>query len=183
MRKYYVFTAAAFILLSGCAEKAQYSIQSVSETPVSSVEEDHDTEAQEEGIVVYVCGEVNSPGVYELPSDSRIYEALEEAGGLKEGVDTTKINMAQKLADGQQITVLAEGLADQEGAEPKNRKVNLNTADKEELMTLSGIGESRAEDILKYREQYGGFSSVEDILNISGIGEKMFEKIKDDIEV
>lgn len=200
MRKIFISALFVFALTvsAGCSSAAEYDIKS---GPVSAqagetsadfkseedTEEPAETEAPEDPVIcVYVCGEVASPGVYELPEGSRVYEAVDAAGGLLEGVDTTGINMAEKLADGQQITVCKEGAYtnDVPGAsDPGGEKVNLNTADMEELMTLSGIGESRAGDIIEYRTTFGKFSSVEDIMNVSGIGEKMFEKIKDDIEV
>lgn len=174
------------MLFSGCEEKVRYDIQSADDVSASSAQEEESvrTESKSSMILVYVCGEVESEGVYELPEGSRVYEALQAAGGLLEGVDTTKINMAAKLSDGQQITVSLQGI-EQDGfpGEGGSGKINLNTAGKEELMELPGIGEARAGDIIEYRQQYGSFSSIEEIMNISGIGEKMFEKIKDDIEV
>lgn len=155
-------------------------------------------------IYVYVCGEVNNPGVYQLSAGSRVYQALEAAGGMTESADLKVINQAELLTDGEQITVysVAETSSPGFSASAGNHagssgnssgsassagsgtgKVNINTATKEELMTLSGIGESRAEDIIRYREEHGGFSSIDEIQNVSGIGEKSFQKIEDQIEV
>ena len=190
-----IFLILLFLLFaSGCQKEAVYDIKDASEESteaagsediISSENGQEEKDAADDVICVYVCGEVASPGVYELQQGSRVYEAIDVAGGLLDGVDTTKINMAQLLSDGQQITVAPHGLQTGESVTSADGagKVNLNTAGKEELMTLSGIGEARAEDILEYRQKYGSFSSIEDIMNISGIGEKMFEKIKDDIEV
>lgn len=199
MRKILISALCAFALsaLAGCSSAAEYDIKSEplsaqagEASVVLGSEEDLEEPVEKEDtedpvICVYVCGEVASPGVYELPEGSRVYEAVDAAGGLLEGVDATGVNMAEKLADGQQITVCKEGAYTDggSGASDPVEKVNLNTAGMEELMTLSGIGESRAEDIIEYRTTFGEFSSVEDIMNVSGIGEKMFEKIKDDIEV
>ncbi len=141
-------------------------------------------------IFVYVCGEVNSPGVYELEEGSRVYEAIEAAGGALEGADLDSVNQAALLTDGQQIKIYSKeeisngtSVNNEGSTAASSGKVNINTADKTMLMTLPGIGESRAGDIIKYRDEHGLFSSIEDIKNISGIKDKMFEKIKDYIEI
>ena len=146
-------------------------------------------------IYVYICGEVINPGVYELSENSRIYEAVEAAGGFTENASEESINLASKVSDGMQIMIfnkeeaaLSVNNTDRNGnswqAGSKNAgRVNLNTASKEELMTLKGIGESKAEDIIRYREKNGKFQKIEDIMKISGIKEAGFEKIRDDITV
>ena len=145
-------------------------------------------------ITVYICGEVACPGVYTLPEGSRVYVLLEAAGGLLDGADERHLNQAQILTDGQQITVYSReetaaqtGAGSTESAEENGSagpaKVNLNLADKAMLMTLPGIGEAKAEAILNYRNEHGGFASIEEIQNISGIKERMFERIKDLIEI
>lgn len=133
-------------------------------------------------IFVYVCGAVNCEGVYELPSGSRVYQAIEVAGGLREDADKNSVNQAEVLEDEERIYVPTIGeevslVAEEEG------KVNINKASKEELMTLPGVGESRAESIIKYREEQGAFQNIEDIMQVSGIKEGLFEKIKDLITV
>lgn len=135
-------------------------------------------------IAVYICGEVQNPGVYYLEEGSRVADLLDAANGALPDADLKRINLAQKLADGQQIIVekKAENIEGTQTA-ASSGKVNINFAGKEELMTLPGIGESRAEAILSYREQAGWFSSTEDLMNITGIKEKMYEKIADLIEV
>ncbi len=197
MKLIFTYALIGVLFLAGCSSsEVSYEIKEVSSaSETSEVSDDKSDEATSdeeasESIYVYVCGEVEAPGVYELSPGSRVYEAIEAAGGLLEGVDETGINMAQVLADGQQITVNSEGAetvsdsaADASGTDGADGKVNINTADKDELMTLTGIGEARAEAIIEYRESYGSFSAIEEITNISGIGDKMFEKIKDDIEV
>lgn len=144
-------------------------------------------EAETEAVCyVHVCGEVESPGVYGLPEDSRIYEAIEAAGGFTDEAAEETLNLAAKISDGMQILVYsrseAETLPEVSGAGEAGL-VNLNTASKEELMTLKGIGESRAEDIIRYREEAGGFSAIEDIMKVPGIKEAGFQKIKDRITV
>lgn len=141
-------------------------------------------------IYVDVCGEVVSPGVYELPADSRVYQAVEKAGGMTQKAAAAGINQAERLSDGQQIYVpsgeeaknQAAGQTDA-GASSGDGKVNLNTASKEDLMTLTGIGEVKAESIIKYREDKGSFHSIEDIKEIEGIKDGVFNKIKDQIKI
>lgn len=153
------------------------------------------TEAMAPAFVVHVCGEVVNPGIYELPAGSRIYEAVKAAGGFTENAEEESVNLASPIEDGVQIRIyskdeaetLAAGAAPFDGfeasGEGKEPVVNLNTATKEELMTLSGIGESRAEDIIRYREENGGFQNIEDIMKVSGIKDAAFQKIKDRITV
>lgn len=156
--------------------------------------EDEGGEVPETGgtmIFVDVCGEVEQPGVYELEPESRVYEAIERAGGMTDDAAGSYLNQAEKLTDGQKVYVpsedeAAEGRMVQEmpgASSPQDGKVNLNTASKEELMTLSGIGEVKAESIIKFREEQGGFSSAEDIMKIEGIKEGVFNKIKDQIKI
>lgn len=135
-------------------------------------------------VYVYVCGQVNRPGVYELPQGSRIYEAIECAGGMTEGAVKEAVNQALPVEDGMQITVpdKDEILQVQMAAE-KDGLINLNTADVNLLTTLKGIGKSRAEEIVKYREENGKFDKIEDIMNVPGIKQGSFEKIKDSITV
>ena len=144
----------------------------------------------------YICGAVASPGVYTLPGGSRVVQAVEAAGGFLPDAEEKILNLARKIEDGEQITVWtreeAENMEITEtpqqntgGTEQASGsgKVNLNTAGKEELMTLSGIGESRADAIIAYREANGPFGAIEEIMNIEGIKGKMFEKIRGSIEV
>lgn len=147
-------------------------------------EQETDTDEPQESIFVYVCGEVSSPGVYELPADSRVYEAVQAAGGMKETAAATYLNQAEKISDGQKLYVpsLEEAVSGQEiSEEADDGKVNLNTATKEELMTLSGIGEVKAEAIIRYREEKGGFTSVEELKEIEGIKDGVFNKVKDQV--
>lgn len=140
---------------------------------------------------VYVCGAVGNPGVYPLPSGSRVYEAIEAAGGLLEEAGADCVNQAEPVSDGQMIKVLTAEEAEKNAAdtartntpEASDGRVNINTAVAAELMTLPGVGESKAESIISYREENGGFDKIEDIMNITGIKEGVFEKIKDDIMV
>lgn len=155
------------------------------------------------GCYVHICGEVAAPGVYEMEEGSRVFQVVERAGGFTEQAASQYLNMAQTVSDGMKIVVPALDALGQEeqygsslgvsvteenglsgsGTAGATAKVNLNTASKEELMTLKGIGEAKADDIIAYRESHGGFQKIEDIMKISGIKNAAFEKIKDDITV
>lgn len=152
-------------------------------------------EEKEGSIWVYVCGEVASPGVYELQEGDRITHAIEAAGGLTEAAGQVYLNQAAHLTDGQRIyvpsreeeqTLKEEGspsdMADA-GMGKDTGIINLNTATKAELLSLSGIGESRAEAIIAYRETNGGFRKIEDLKKVDGIKEGIFQKIREQITV
>ncbi len=159
-----------------------------------------DTNAPEavRSVYVHVCGAVTKEGVYVLPEGSRITDGIAAAGGFLEDADTTYHNLAARLADGQKIYVptteetrnlsaeergvSAVGRSEDNGAEGI-KKVNLNTANVTELMTLSGIGEAKAESIIRYREKVGSFQSIEELKHVSGIGEAMFERVRENIVV
>ena len=196
-----VLVAAGCLWATGCGKSADVSYELApnpeeqaadpgSEEAGGTDEESalvSDPEPVSGSVFVYVCGAVHAPGVYELPDGSRVFEALEAAGGLTEEADEKCLNQAELLRDGQQITVYTEEEAElipsATGETAGTGKINLNTAGKESLMTLPGIGEAKAEAILQYREKNGCFLNIEEIMQIEGIKEKVFEKIKDLIEV
>lgn len=148
----------------------------------AKLEESEEVDETEDLIYVYVCGAVNSEGVYELPAGSRVYEAITLAGGFREDAASREINQAEVLVDEMRVYVptIAEKISMQE---EQDGKININRASKEELMSLPGVGASRADSIIEYREQIGAFQSIEDIMLVSGIKEGLFEKIKDFIKV
>ena len=194
-----VIVGIVFLCTVGCAEEQKDDLKSLSlEKIESSSEQD---ESQDEKlddiddagtIYVYVCGAVHAPGVYELEGGSRIYEAIVCAGGLRDDADDNFVNQAQTLSDGEQVYIPTEGEVAQEHLVLETEKtanttvddrIDINTATKEELMTLSGIGESRAESILAYRQVHGAFQNIEELMNVEGIKEGIFQKIKDSITV
>lgn len=153
-------------------------------------------ESQPEELIVDVKGEVKAPGVYEMKPGERYHHVIDAAGGLTEQADAAQINLAALLEDGMvvQVPKVGEipnepvqqpGAAHASGASGGSgeKVVNLNKASSEELQTLTGIGPAKAEAIIAYREEAGGFKAVEDLMNVSGIGEKSFEKVKDSISV
>ncbi len=144
---------------------------------------------------VYVCGAVASPGVYPVDADTRIFEAIEAAGGVTEDAAEGYLNLAQPVTDGQKILVPTQeeareleqsgipGLPQDAAKEAEDGLVNINTAGEDLLMTLPGIGASKAQSIITYREVHGNFKTVEEIKKIEGIKEGVFNKIKDLIRV
>ncbi len=169
------------ILMSSCTESAKSS-----QLVIETLEEEVETYAFEEyaEICVYVVGEVVNPGVYTLKEGSRVCDVIDEAGGFTENAAKEYINLASKVSDGEKIIVYSvtqinEGVM----LESQSSLVNINTADADKLMTLPGIGEARANDIIKYREKNGRFETIEDIMKVSGIKEAAFSKIEDLITV
>ena len=210
LRKYSTAILAAAVLAAGacysCAPQTDV-VQEAGLEPDSGVDkEPEETESapkeerppeetqpsSQAPYVVYVCGQVKEPGVYELEPGSRVYQAVEMAGGFGPDAASWYLNLAQEVADGMKIQVPTEeealawgnsGGSLSVGQGQTGTKVNLNTADEEQLMTLTGIGESRAADIIRYRQEHGPFERIEDIMNVSGIKEGAFQKIKDSITV
>ena len=136
---------------------------------------------QEERIRVYVCGAVANPGVVEVAQGSRAEDALLAAGGFAEDAGREAVNLADWITDGQMLYFPTKEEARQAGTKTAQGLVNINTADAAQLCTLPGIGESRAADIIAYRERNGGFDSCEDIMKVPGIKTSVYEKIRDKI--
>lgn len=166
-----------------------------------TAEESSEAEDEAEPVIVHICGAVKAPGVYELEEGSRVMDAVNAGGGFLPEAAQDSCNLAEPVTDGCQIYIMTK----QESLEAEKTAgirqagridgapesvsgtgeglVDLNTADKAALMTLPGIGESRADDILEWRSKNGGFQRIEDIMKISGIKKGAFEKIKDKITV
>lgn len=140
-------------------------------------------------VVVHVAGAVSSPGVYTLPADSRVDDAVRAAGATADA-DLSQLNLAQKLADGQKITVPVAGAAPADGSSAATTAdsdngglININTATQEELESLPSIGEVRAQAIITYREEHGGFRTIDELKEVSGIGDKIFADISPHVTV
>lgn len=196
--------------LCGChREKATYiSMESETHSFLEAetffnedLDETKETDTQTQAVIyVHVCGCVKVPGVYELEAEARVIDAVEAAGGMTPDADTTSVNLAVVLKDEMriyipsidetknvQIPVLSDALGNDYSLDgqlaAQTTLVNINTATVEQLTMLSGIGASRAADIIEYRNTYGDFDSIEDLMKVSGIKEGVFEKIKDQITV
>jgi len=164
-------------------------VQTLSAYAEQEEEDASEMVSQPESIKVYVIGEVRKPGVVSLPPESRWEDAVNAAGGLTESADMYKINLAKKVVDGETVFVPKLGdntVAPQSNVAPgisQDGKININTADATVLDQLPGIGQTRAERIVEYREKNGYFQKIEDLKNVSGIGDKIFENLKDMITV
>lgn len=168
---------------------------------IMQTEENVIEEESNRKIIIYITGEIQKEGVYELKENSRILDAIEMAGGLKEDADIEDINLAQVLEDENKIYIPNKNIkkdnennisknttetTKKENKMPKNiqnTKININTATQTELETLPGIGPSTALKIVNYRKEKGKFKNIQDIKNVNGIGDSKFNKIKDLIKI
>lgn len=187
--------------LSGCGAKdtvyletaqAEGLVTEIQEESEKEENSEKETQAADAGSLcyVYVCGAVKVPGVYILMENSRIYEAVAMAGGLTEEAGTETVNQAETITDGQMIRIptIEEAKTEavtgsEENAVQQDGKIDLNRGSASDLMTLPGIGQSKADSIIAYREKNGGFSSVEELMNVDGIKEGVFNRVKDHIKV
>jgi competence protein ComEA len=139
-------------------------------------------------VTFHIDGEVNNPGVYSAQMGFRIDEAIEIAGGLTDQADVANLNLASKISDEDKIYIPQFG---EEISQPNNsgsastfsERININSATIEELCELSGIGESKAKDIISYRNENGKFLNIHDLLNVPGIGQAIFDKIEPSITI
>lgn len=177
------------------------SIESSEVADVTSLtsSSNEDKEASEENRVdekmyVDIKGAIKKPGMYEVTSTMRVLNVIDLAGGLTNDADDKQINFSERLEDQMIIYVPKEGeeIPEIKVSDKKNEnksssqssdKININQAEKDELMTLNGVGEKKAEKIIEYREENGSFKSVEDLKNVNGFGEKTFESLKESIIV
>lgn len=178
------------LLLSGCGEEegilvgqtvsgSEAGLQALESEPLSVTDD-------EETIVVFVCGAVRFPGLVTLPVGSRVGDALEQAGGFAENADLCWVNLAQTVEDGEKIyfPTAEEGSSlSEDSKQQENGLINLNTAGKQELCSLPGIGETKAEDIIDYRREKGNFQNIKDVMKVPGIKQALYEQIKDRITV
>lgn len=182
-----------------------------------SISKKEEKQEKEETITYYkvdIKGAIANPGIYTLKKESRVMEAIEQAGGITEMADTSVINLSKKISDemviiiytyeqvrefaktkeiekqvqencraGREYGLQNDACIEAEQEEKNIGVISLNTATKEDLMMLSGIGEAKAIAIIEYREQKGAFEKIEDIMNVSGIGESLFAKIKENITI
>lgn len=191
----------ALIVLAGCKretvkyystdEDAIIGEETIEESSMGTTDTLPDAFDESEELPIYVCGAVKNPGVYYLSESSLKSDALEMAGGLLDEAASDYVNLAETVTSGEKIYFpykeevgIGYGLVVHQGLDGGNdTRININNATKEELMTLPGIGESKADAIIKYREEYGPFQNIEDITNISGIKEGVYNNIKEHIVV
>lgn len=189
-----LITVAVCLFFAGGEEEADLAIGDAGQSEAIVSESEAGT-AVSETIYVDVGGSVNMPGVVLLPYGSRVFEAISSAGGVKGGGDTSALNLAAVLSDGDKIYV--PNAADANGndtgsggsffvtgtAQMSTGKVNLNRATAAQLQTLSGIGPATAAKIIAYRTEVGPFKTIKELMNVSGIGEKTFQKLEKSLEV
>lgn len=154
----------------------------------NQTEEKNEQSKSLEKIIVDIKGNVVKPGIYEMDHDARVHEAIDLAGGFNEKAEQTAINLAQKIQDEMVIYVPAQGEVEQSqvnlsDSDSNQSKIRINSATADEIESLNGIGPSKAQAIIDYREENGLFQSVEDLLEVPGIGEKTLENLKEDIQV
>lgn len=154
------------------------------------VEDETNLPKEDEHVVVDIKGEIHKPGVYEVRADSRVIDVIEVAGGFTKKANENQLNLAQKVIDEMVIVVLSidddvDASTDHFASfyDETTEGVPINKATKAEIETLNGIGPSKADAIIQYREENGPFQTVEDLLQVNGIGEKTLENMKDDIIV
>ena len=192
--KLIIFVIIILIALNGYIYKVTsnnlYDNQKVASQEMEEKENFANEDANDDSeIMIHITGCINNPGVIEVNKGSRLKDVVDQCGGLKEEADINNINLAMKVEDEMKIHIPSieeskenNNIESSNIIENNNNKVNLNNASKEELMTLPGIGESKSEKIIQYREG-NRFKSIEDIKNVDGIGEKTFESFKDLIDV
>ncbi len=192
MKKIICIACCSFFMFTGCGKESYFQSTELVEASDEVVEDTQIVdEVLPEVIYVQVAGAVSKPDVYELPTGSRVYAALDAAGGLLDSADDTDINQAALLEDGQKLYVYT--IEETEALKLEQREieeqaasdglVNINTATLSELTTLPGIGQTKANQIIAYRESNGNFSSIEDIKNVSGIGDGIFNQINSLIKI
>ncbi len=195
MKNQIIFLSVFFLfstVLSGCNPSEETIFYENRDLPQISgsvlLQEETVEEPADDMIYVSIQGSVESPGVYKMPVGSRVYELINLAGGIVGTADTRGINMVTELTDGTQLFIpsLEEEPGNTAAAsaglnETSSRLVNINTAGLDELMTLNGIGKTRAEAIIAYREKGNSFEKIEDIMNVNGIKNGIYEGLKDQI--
>lgn len=151
---------------------------------------------EDNNIKVDIKGAVKEPGVYEIKKGSRVTDLIKLAGGGTENADLDATNLSTKLNDEDCVVIYKKGEVDKiqslntsnsdsttTSSQSKDATININTASKDELMTLTGVGDVKADAIIKYREQNGGFKSVEELTKAGGIGEKTLSKFIDKVDI
>ncbi len=181
----FVFVCGIIYIMRDREEVKSYDIATVTE----DCHEDDMPEDDDVSVIVYVTGAVKCPGVYEIGGNMRISDAIAAAGGFRKNAARDYLNLAALVLDGDMITVPTrkEVTEDTPGVSCNSSDsvplVNINTAARDELMTLSGIGEAKADAIIAYRQENGNFKSKEELMQISGIKEGVYSRVSEYITV
>lgn len=190
-----ILIISVIVYFLGKDEEKEYIIEVNNEISDASAEKESEDEQEE--IILHIVGAVKNPGIVKIKEGSRIFDVIEAAGGVLEDADTSKINLAYIVEDGQKIFVpsMSDEITEEieyvtresgdniiiDNNEGENVMVNINKATQTELETLPGIGPAMALKIIEYREQNGNFENIEDVKNVKGIGDAKFENIKNNI--
>ena len=185
MKRFFLYILLSFVpLLCACAGQNDFSFTDETETYDDYEALNEESRASLRGKVYVSCsGCVVNPGVYIMPEGSRVYDVINAAGGITRDGDENRLNLVNIIQDGDRIVVPEKRDESDAAGDGDAEQVNINTATAAKLMTLPGIGETRAKAIISYRQAHGGFTKPEDIMKVSGIKEGTFEKIKDLITV
>lgn len=156
--------------------------------PIKEEAKAKDDETANGIVIVDVKGAIKKPGIYDVSPDARVHDVIELAGGFTKQADQTMVNLAQKVQDEMVITIPqtgddADGLSETTGTVGQESKLKINQATQTEIETLPGIGPSKAQAIIDYREENGPFQTIDDLLQVSGIGEKTLENFQDAIQI
>jgi len=175
--------------VGGLFSKKEESVEGTTVVETTMLAEKTEVSTTQETVIfVDIKGEVKNPGVYQMKVGDRVKDALDAAGGLTEEADSQKVNLAKRLEDqmvivvpkvGEEAEAIPAGATSKEAS--KEGKVNINTATVEELKTLKGVGEKKAEAIIEYRKKNGSFKTKEDLMKVRGIGKKLFESFEERI--
>ncbi|MCL1936193.1 MAG: helix-hairpin-helix domain-containing protein [Defluviitaleaceae bacterium] len=206
--KIYISSIIVFIIISGFVyiNFFQNEIQSTSTQTIRLQREPYNTEINiydnsnfqntfeientKNTIIIFISGEVENPNVFELPYGSRVIDAIEIAGGATDNADINKINLARIISDSEHIIIphyteqnIVTEMQNTQNTNNSSGLININTADSATLQNLPGIGPSISQNIIRYREQHGNFTSIEQIQNVNRIGQNIFNGIRDLITV
>lgn len=165
--KKFIICILIYLCLSGC--KSENTIDLTPNTPVSNSSR----------IIVYVCGEIMYPGIYELDDSSLLIDLINKAGGVTKGAKLDNLNLAAVLNNNAMILIPSKT----ENDVGNSSLININTATLDELTTLTKVGKAKAQSIIDYRSENGFFQSIEELLNVPGIGEGIYNEIKDSITI
>ncbi|EOH99797.1 comEA protein [Enterococcus haemoperoxidus ATCC BAA-382] len=199
LKKYKQYIFGGIILLSmACSIIVFFLVNATSNkqpddelaVPLFSSSQSNETDSYSQQIYVDIKGAVVKPGMYEGNANMRVWDAVMLAGGVSDTADTKQVNFSERIVDqmiiyvpkiGEEVEVPEKSSASQESQSKDTSKINLNQASETELQSLPGVGQKKAQEIIRYREENDGFKSIEDLKNISGFGEKTFDKLKESI--
>ena len=175
--------------VGGLFSKKEEAVEEIAVVETTVLAEKTEVSTTQEAVIfVDIKGAVKNPGVYQMKAGDRVKDALDAAGGLTDEADSQKVNLAKRLEDqmvivvpkfGEEAEEIPAGATSKEATKEGN--VNINTATVEELKTLKGVGEKKAEAIIEYRKKNGSFKTKEDLMKVRGIGKKLFESFQERI--